>query len=328
MSLVNDLKKLLFGAKAVTKSAADTAMQAGKEAREEILEKGTELLDTTREKVAEVSEKVAESAGDFLEKAMQTANSIGEAVSQKTDEIWDSLMAEKPASAPDVPSQQSFSGAAASSADPNLLPPDPPTSKVEELGRTVINTAEKVGAQVIEHSGEALDKVLHVAEKVGEKVLQASEGAGEKIIHTAENIGGKILEKGGETLEHAKDLGQQFWTKASSLMQKAQEEAAKEDMEATLRQAEEIERKTAQQANAATSGSNDSLLNKHESFFERASRFADGDYHAESAEPTIGKDPDFAPSAKASGTAAGFTDLDGDGNEIIDDAILEDGDKS
>lgn len=325
MSLVNDLKKLLFGAKAITKSAADNAVQAGREAGEEILEKGAELLDTTREKVAEVSGKVAESAGDFLEKAMQTAETVGETVSRKTDEIWDSLMADKPASTPGNPSQQNFSSTAGASADPNLLPPDPPASKVEELGKTVLDTAEKVGAQVIEHGGEALDKVLHVAEKVGEKVLQVSEGAGEKIMHTAEDIGGKILEKGGETLERAKDLGQQFWVKASDLMQKAQEEAAKEDMEATLHQAEEMERKAAQQANAATGGSKDSLLDKHESFFERASRFADGDYRAA---PVIGKDPDFVSGAKTGGTAAGFTDLDGDGNEIIDDAILDDGDKS
>ncbi len=324
MSLVNDLKKLLFGAKAVTKSAADNAIQAGKEASEEILEKGAELLDTTRDKVAEVSGKVAESAGDFLDKAMQTAETVGETVSRKTDEIWDSLMADKSAPKADTSSRQSFSSSAA---DPNLLPPDPPASKVEELGKTVLDTAEKVGAQVIEHGGEALDKVLHVAEKVGTQVLQASEGAGEKIMHAAEDIGEKILEKGGETIERAKELGQQFWVKASDFMQKAQEEAAKEEMDATLRQAEEMERKAAQQANAAGGESKDSLLDKHESFFERASRFADGDYHAKSATPTIGKDPDFVSNPKAGGAITGFTDLDGDGNEIIDDAIIDDEEK-
>ena len=40
MGIINDMKKLLFGAKAVGKSATKKAVDAGKEAGEELAERG------------------------------------------------------------------------------------------------------------------------------------------------------------------------------------------------------------------------------------------------------------------------------------------------
>ncbi len=331
MSIVNDLKKLFFGAKSVTKSAAGKAAEAGKEAGAELAEKTSDFLDTARQKAETVTEKVVDSTGEFFEKAVDKAEDIGKTAKETAEDIFEQAKQylEHGSSTPSQPETGSQESAFSSPGLPKeeLLPPDSPPSKVEELGKTVMETAEKVGSKVIEEGGEALDKALGAAEKIGEKVLHASEGAGEKIMGVAEDLGGKIMEKGGETLERAKSLGRQALEKASGLMEKAQEEAAKEGLDDTIRKAEELGQEAASKAGSKGFSekpidTKDSLFEKHESFFDRAARFAEGDYHAKPGEPTIGKDPNYSPK-KQEGSISGFTDLDGDGNEIIDDAIID-----
>jgi hypothetical protein len=67
-----------------------------------------------------------------------------------------------------------------------------------------------------------------------------------------------------------------------------------------------------------------------DSFFDKAERYASGDYADEGTpagkDVTIRKDPDYKPKENT-GKVKGFDDLDGDGDEIIDDAILDDDDK-
>jgi hypothetical protein len=69
----------------------------------------------------------------------------------------------------------------------------------------------------------------------------------------------------------------------------------------------------------------DSLLEGKDDFFEKAKRFAEGDYRNEgkkTGDMKMEKNPDYKPK-KDGGKATGFDDLDGDGDEIIDDAIIE-----
>ena len=151
---------------------------------------------------------------------------------------------------------------------------------------------------------------------------------------TAERVGGKIMEKSGEVVEKAKDFGSKLFDKADDLVEKAQREAEKESMEETIRQAEEMG-KTAEQRAQETMDkvkeSTDDLLGKHESFFDKAARYADGDYQMKGdkkdgkpGDLTIGQDPEYKEKPKSEGKAAGFEDLDGDGDELIDDAIIDD----
>lgn len=333
MSLVNDLKKLLFGAKAVTKSAAGKAAGAGKEAAGEFTEKASELWDTARHKADEVTEKVIESTDNFFDKVSDKAEDFGEAAKETASDVFEELrrFTQGDAAEPAKPAQED-TPASFSSADWPQDPasPEAPPSRVEELGKTVLDTAEKVGAKVMEHGGEVMDKVMNTAEKLGEKILEKSEGVGEKVLHVAEDLGGKIMEKGGETLERAKSLGDDIFQKASELMEKAQEEAAKESMDDAIRRAEELGQDASRKAGSTQFSdkpidTKDSLLDKHEGFFERAARFADGDYSSKPGEPVISRDPNYE-APKQEGTVSGFFDLDGDGNEIIDDAIIDHGD--
>jgi len=71
-----------------------------------------------------------------------------------------------------------------------------------------------------------------------------------------------------------------------------------------------------------------SELNKHESFWDKAKLFAEGDHHMKGKQPkpgemTIGENPDYK--APGKGKVKGFDDGDGDGDELIDDAIIDDG---
>lgn len=332
MSIVNDLKKLFFGAKAVTKSAAEKTAEAGKEAGAELAEKTSEFLDTAKQKAATAGEKIKDTASDFFDKAVDTAEDAGKSMKESAEDIFEQAREyierkSQPAGEAQHIGRDNAAFSASSPQDEYTLPPDPPPGKVEQLGKTVLDTAEKVGAKVVEEGGEALEKVMDAAEKVGAKVLHASEGAGEKIMHAAEDIGGKILEKGGETLERAKSLGKQALDKAADLMEKAQEEAAKESMDETIRKAEDLGREAASKASGTGFSekpvdTKDSLFEKHESFFERAARFAEGDYRSKPNEPVISEDPNYQPH-KQEGTVSGFIDMDGDGNEIIDDAIID-----
>ena len=74
-----------------------------------------------------------------------------------------------------------------------------------------------------------------------------------------------------------------------------------------------------------------SALESKDDFFEKASRYADGDYHAfnpNADQPQIVPSEDVTSEDKKpfQGTIAGFEDHDGDGDPLIDDAIIEEDD--
>ncbi len=64
-----------------------------------------------------------------------------------------------------------------------------------------------------------------------------------------------------------------------------------------------------------------SLLEDTDDFFSKADKFADGDYDSFS-EGKITVTDNIVETTQEKITAAGFTDADGDGDEIIDDATI------
>ena len=68
-------------------------------------------------------------------------------------------------------------------------------------------------------------------------------------------------------------------------------------------------------------------LDGFDDFFSKAARFADGDYHNKGAEdkPEVSIDKSKKQDRpKHTGKLTNFSDNDGDGDELIDDAIIED----
>ena len=318
MGIVNDLKKLLFGAAAVGKSATEKIVEEGKT-------KGSELLDNTLGKAKELGENVTEKTGAFIHHA-----------AEKAEELFEKSPQEKaaPASTPSTPETTAAPvvNQTATTADQpldfsTLDHPDEPGQYPAEK-----STVEKIGEKVMGSTLEAGVKVEKVAEEIGHKVLDAGEAAMEKFKETAEQVGGKVLEKGGEILERAKEFGEHLLHKAEEMSRKAEKEAAAEGpgkLDELIRKAREMGDKIEEKAKDKDRRFTDiieenktSTLDKKDDFFAKAKKFADGDYSSVRSKPEIGKDPNFRPGHK-SGKTHGFEDQDRDGEDLIDDAIVE-----
>ena len=67
-----------------------------------------------------------------------------------------------------------------------------------------------------------------------------------------------------------------------------------------------------------------STLEGSDDFFDKASKYASGDYQAfdpNANDPKLSQDPSYE-AKKSTARKPGFEDLDGDGDEVIDDAII------
>ncbi|MCB0637169.1 MAG: hypothetical protein KDC54_11155, partial [Lewinella sp.] len=122
----------------------------------------------------------------------------------------------------------------------------------------------------------------------------------------------------------AKELGGDLMDKAGDIVKRAQDEADRESLQTAEEKAEELARKAQERADKALEDTKGGLLDDKDDFFAKADRFARGDYHNKGGQDMqIEQDPDYQP-RKNEGKAAGFEDHDGDGDEIIDDAIIDD----
>lgn len=324
MSMLNDLKRLLFGAKSVVKSTADKAVEAGKEAGGELVDKSGEILDKALNKMEELGGEVMDKVGPAFETAKGAVDEI-------VDDIWKAAE-KRPTETP-----------GAMSATP------PPTSKFGEEGEPILEAdptsstppsveepdlkgkVEQIGAKVMETAEELGSKVMEKANEVSGKIFDSSGDVSEQIMHKVEDIGGKVMEAGGDLWEKAKNFGGSVVDKANEMVEKANEAAAKEgNLDDTLKKAQEMGDEIEQKAKGAGGfvhdpiNTKDSLLENKDSFFEKARRFAEGDYDGTGG-PKVTKSTEPTPPAPPKeGKTKGFDDLDGDGNDIVDDAIVED----
>jgi len=248
MGILNDMKKLLFGAKAVGKSAAEKTGEAVKEAGEEL----------------------AERAGETIEKAKDVAEDIGD--------------------------------------------------KILTTGEKVYDSAKKYADEIF--TEERVEKAREVTEKVGEKVI----ATGEEVYNTLKGA----ADKAGE--------------KFQDFFEKAQEEAAKEETDSTIvKDAKKTVEDTTAQMDEFTKKAQEfadeppkspySKLEKSEltgkdDFFAKAQRFSEGDYHdqgkpKEEGTMSIFDAPAEKPKKDPQGEIKGFEDHDGDGDFLIDDAIID-----
>ena len=154
---------------------------------------------------------------------------------------------------------------------------------------------EKVGKKVMEVGGDAAEKAADLSEKVGDKVIKAKDA----IMGKAEEIGDKLSDKYDETYEKAKAM-----------------------------EAEEALNPKGEFADTKLDAGG-SLLEGSDDFFAKAERFAEGEYHdkdkvvigdAEITKPEGAKEKEMA-------KLAGFEDADGDGNDLVDDAIIVEDDQ-
>ena len=164
----------------------------------------------------------------------------------------------------------------------------------------------------------------------GEKVVEKSE-------EIAEKVGEKILDVGEKVTEKLKDVRDAVSEKTEEMVEKAQDvlNNPEENVDAAIEKANEIADKI---KDKVTTGPEDfaettldekmqdtpSTLEDKDDFFDKASKFASGDYHAfdpNAQKPKLSKDPSYE-APKEQVNKPGFEDLDGDGDAVVDDAII------
>ncbi len=180
-----------------------------------------------------------------------------------------------------------------------------------------------------------VDKAKDISENIGEKVLSTGESLTQKVGEMTEGIGAKVMDTGGEMLEKGKslseDVGEKVLDVKDKLMDKAKD--VKEDLSVKLNETmdkadawvEAEKAKPKKEFADDTIDASGSLLEGKDDFFSKADKFASGEYDAFSEGKITIEEPikDVKNTFENSKPATGFTDLDGDGNEIIDDAILD-----
>ena len=287
MGLLNDLKKIFFGAEALGKSAMektkDAATKAAGDISEEITSKTTGLKDAVLEKAGETMETIQKT--DILDKASEKMNDISKTVSKKAGETIDQLK-----------TNETIKSAAKSLEDISENIQDKANDLAEKAAEKVGDLSETIGTTVFGENNERLDQLQDLTEDIGKKVMNAKD----KMVEKATEIKADIDEKIDETVEKAKDL-------------EAQENFEKE-----------------QRKNSPPKDHGESLLDDSDDFFSKAEKYAQGDYSVFSeGKISLDKDTSITSSEtnpKKESKAAGFEDLDGDGNEIVDDAIIDNSD--
>lgn len=213
-----------------------------------------------------------------------------------------------------------------------------------EKGSDILNKVKDTAADISDklEKNPAVQKAAEVSEKVGDKVLDAGEEFMGKLGEVSEKVGGEVIDKGGKALdkfgEMAEDVGSKILAAKDDLMAKAEAEAAKsgENMDSLTDRAKDLGQKLEDKITGKIDFDKDfadtpidageSELNKHGSFWDKAEKYADGNYDMrekkKEGEMTIQENPEYKPKSNE-GTVKGFDDLDGDGDELIDDAIIE-----
>jgi hypothetical protein len=187
--------------------------------------------------------------------------------------------------------------------------------KAADLKKEVNEVAVEVGENV----DKATQKVVEVTDKVWEEISHKTDMAAQKLQES--------------------DWGKAFTEKAEKLGEEVKEgmstagEALREAVEKVRQKIDEPKEDPFKKYEKSHEESShmDALKNTpgmdQGSFFEKASRFAEGEYEAVNGDT----DPIITPSNKAkdkenswSGGIHGYTDMDGDGDPLIDDAEIED----
>ena len=169
------------------------------------------------------------------------------------------------------------------------------------------------GKQLVEGGSELASKAGESIEQATDKIVEASDKAWEKIADTSSNLYDKAKEK-------IEDLGDKVGDRIEDMMDKAEAMEAQEKLEDAQHPTGIYE---GESHNEKLEGS---LLEGTDDFFSKAEAFAEGNYDKASEGKMTIETGDAEP-VQDDRPVAGFEDLDGDGDEIVDDAIVMEADQ-
>ncbi|MFT5998820.1 MAG: hypothetical protein ACI81P_001275 [Neolewinella sp.] len=359
MAIFNDLKRIFFGAKSVAKhqagKAGDAARELGGDLKEqsddfiqhtkgaagELMDKAPEYLEMGKEALEDLSDKIWREADAAVDKGKELKGNASDAINSKLEDLnpkteevdleadfgldlEDLGMQEVPeANAPKTESidfeeglVDDVSGKVAKTA-----------SGLKDAASGALKKAADATAGIRGAAAGAADTGLNAAAKAGAGLKDQAEILAGKVGDVSEVVGTKVIEKGDEILGRAAEIGADLKDKANDFIDHANVEAEKMKMEETIEEAKRAAEVAEARARAFDGKEGDrdtgeSTLSGTGSFFDRAARFADGDYANEGGKDMqIKQNPDAKPK-KEGGLIAGFLDSDGDGDSLIDDAEI------
>lgn len=332
MSIFNDLKRVFFGAKSVAKHQGGKAADALRDAGENLADEGKGLMHDTKAAAKELTDR----APEYYQKGKDALDDL-------TDQIWQ----DADAAVDKAKSMKDKASDAINSKLENLKPQPDPTgnsttgepflSEDFELDLVEESDAPQSGsvafdepgllASVRTSAGDVLSNLDEKASPTLDAAARAGLSARDKISDVSEKVGKEVMEKGDDLLNRAAGVGAAAKGKFDDFVDHANAEADKMRRQDAIADAEAAAARAEARARAfdgeeATRNTSGSILDGTDSFFDRADRFAKGDYHNDPTRASVvpGKpQPDPKP---AGGKIAGFLDTDGDGDSLIDDALI------
>lgn len=249
--------------------------------------KGAEEM---KEMTSEGYDAVKGFSEDVGDKANQTLEDVKKYMAKRKDSQWDPPEEDIVPSVDDTPL----------AADDVVEPISNAMKKSTAEGQKIIQQAKEKGGEVLDKAVEASDQFWEKAEEVGKQVAEEGGKLSEKAKDMAKDVGDKISAKMDEMLEKAEELDKTI---------EAEDRAMDSDGDgfADIPTHEKLRQQG-------------SLLKDKDDFWSKAESFAAGDYTMGKAK-VVGTDDSVEPKSD-DGDLKGFEDLDGDGDALMDDAII------
>ena len=286
MGFFSEIKRLLFVKKSVAKSAAEKSGDYIKEKAEDIAESSKEFVKDTGETISHKTSGLRDAVMEKSKDWMDKGKDMAEDLGDKGKELFEDISEKGKELYEDISESE-------------------PVKKMADF-------TEDVGEKVMDAGEKVMDKFKSTSEDMGESAFDLGDKLSEKGKDWSEKIGEKVLDVKDDLVEKAKDVAGDLSEKLDATIEKAEEFEAEEAAKPKKEFSEE------------TLDTGESLLTGSDDFFEKAAKFADGDYEAITEGTTTILDEKVEETKKEISKAAGFEDLDGDGNEIIDDAVIVD----
>lgn len=196
---------------------------------------------------------------------------------------------------------------------------------------------EKLGKDFIEEPHPLEENIEQVSEKVkdlSENLVEEGEKLKDKAQDFAEKVGHDVLDKADELYERGKDRFSEYSEKGKDLASDLKEKAKKtyDELYEKAKEEEAIEKSKpdySDQSHADKLRETD-ILEGSDDFFSKAEKYAQGDYDGvREGSIKIEKSEESSPKENVNeGNIAGFEDRDGDGDDLIDDAEIDQDNKN
>lgn len=284
MGVFNELKKAFFGASSIAKHGAEKAKESGKEASDRLAADLEDMGEKIAQRTDEQMQKAQMKSEEIGGKILETTEHVGEEVLKRTSEFWEKTKKTAEDLSEDILEKTKKENPSTSSTNKN----DMQTNTPDDLANDLINEAFEESSFDTTTSTEQSSTTSNPMHRQAAEQVEEQDSIFENLMNKAEDLSDKLKDKVG-------------------------------DFDAP------------RETKIGYDNAKGSLLEGQDDFFARAQRFADGDYHNTGTEQPkqkvgdfeIRRDPDYQ-KPKNEGTVKGFEDMDGDGDEIIDDAIILD----